>query len=732
MLFLIPLIYSYSPPPPPPPPCQIQTAGCYDGEEFRQTGGSLSPEDFNYYLGQSACIGGGCTCSSAGFVDDLKQEDADESSGACSCISGTSWTDSIGCCGDDKIDCGIIADESRFGQVINRHLCSMNENFVGTWLPSEGNIGLINYIGCSSIEKEYLSTGDDWLECTSFRIIDNEQAGGHEYICNGNPGRNSWIECCGTGSCNSRTDGVRLSSGGSVVIGQTTYYCASDNTFTIDLDTKDRISCNNARDQDGTSLGFTWTGSLCCSETDLADAKEYYNDPGGNGGCWNKEYIDSGSRETTGLENVGNLNGVFHGCNVQDSQILDIQDSHTRQPLVQNVEHCFQDPAKILFCSFNNKWNFSFGKDRSHLSIVPVEVNPDPEQPSECCAVDSCWNGQECIPNQRNNPAAPAINDRRCIDGSWEITTVKLTPDGRTGFCPDQNKCLINPSASTGNRCVSEGFFTQDDYCENGDWSTRTKFVALQLIDTAKASDYVLFCDTPKNTLNNLDQLIGGTLAENIVSTENTNNFCVLLFSNRVLIATSLNKPIAESTSFLKSVGIGNCNAALTDDGQYHSCSGQSQALGWYNLRLNSLIYSKQAFQIGPTDFLVNFKKFLRKPFNTIIDSIRNLITKPFDTSFIDGLRKFDKLYLSKTGDKEIRGIIEGLNTKNLLIQYKNFDTDVCVFIDEFNEKNKDEFSGIQCRKEGNTYYVLAQGSQITNFNPGKIWTDLTSKLRIN
>jgi len=683
-------------------------------------------------LDKSYCVGGGCTCSTTGFVVDKKQIDPDDSLGACQCTTTGDWAPVESCCGDDKSDCGVIADQLVFldEPAVDQYLCSMDENFRGTWVSAEGvdgqdNNGLIVYAGCN--DREYLSNGETWLQCGGFRI---EEAGNHQYLCTGTPGKDSWIECCGVAGCNSGDDGGKLSSGGSVLIGQTTYYCASNSKFTTDLDITDRITCDSVQELDGTSAGFKWTGSLCCSEAD--DFEEYYNDPGGNGGCWNKEVIPSGSSDIEDREDIGNLNGQFFGCNVQDQQILNLKDFHTQQQLVENVDLCTQDDNRQIFCSFNNRWENSNGQDRSHLSTVPAEVNPNPQQTSECCSIDSCWNGQECITNQKNDPTSTAINDRRCIDGEWELTSLKRTPDGRTGFCPDQNKCLINPNANTEDRCVEEGVFTRDDYCESGDWTSRTKFVSLQLINLAQANDYVLFCDTPQNTLNDLKQQIGGVLAETIVSTENTNNFCVLSLNDKVFIGTSLNNPIDDSDLFLRSIGIDNCDSALTDDGQYHSCSGQSQDIGWYNLNLNSIIYSKQPFTIGTTNFQDAFREFLSSPFNVLINSIINIINEPFDTSFVEGINKFDKLYLSRTGSKEIRGAIEGLTIKNLVIEYKNFDTDICSFISEFDEKNKDLSSGIQCEKEGNTHYVLAQGTATTNFNPGKIWQDLTSKLRIN
>lgn len=710
--------------PPPPPPCAYQTAGCYQDGDIKADSGSLSPEQFGYYLPQNACIGGSCTCGQAGFVNDMKQEDSDNSSGACRCISGTSWTDNVGCCGDDRADCGLIVEEKRFGEVIDRQICSMSANLrVGTWFSAETNAGDIIHVGCNDEEK--LSDGKDWLLCNSFQIKD---VNGHQYLCNASVGKGSWAECCGSAGCNSKTEGKRLSSGGSVKSGQATYYCASDKTFTTDLDVKDQASCQGA--------GLTWTGSLCCSEAD--DPEEYYADSaGGIGGCWNKQRILTGDAPTN-IEGVVNINGAFYGCN-QNNSVLGLKDTHTGQQLVQNKAHCFQDTNKFYFCSLSNKWEIVNGQDRSHLSPVP-ESFVNVQQLSGCCAATGCWDGQKCIENQRNKPNSQAISGLRCVDGEWVEASLKFDPKGDTsGFCTQQSQCLVNPLGNPADNnqtgpgknpvCISEGQFMKDDYCETGQWTSRTKFVALQLIDIAKTSDFVVFCDNPENTLNNLNYMVQGQLAGGLVTPENTNNFCTMIFNDKVLIGTSLNKPVAGIEPFLKTIGIDNCNPALVNDGQYHACDSSGKA--WYNQKLNSIIYSKQSFTMGATNFLDAFTSFIKNPFDTIKNKIKATIQEPFDTSYLNSLNRFSKLYISKTGNKEIKGSVEGRGFKNMVIEYRNFNTNICLSIDEFNGKNKDAGSGIECSAEGNTYYVLAQGTQFTKINPNAIWNDLTSKLRI-
>ena len=86
---------------------------------------------------------------------------------------------------------------------------------------------------------------------------------------------------------------------------------------------------------------------------------------------------------------------------------------------------------------------------------------------------------------------------------------------------------------------------------------------------------------------------------------------------------------------------------------------------------------------------------------------------------------------MSIQGSQSIMGSIDGKNYQNVVIQYRGFSDDLCGFILNYGAANKDSSSGIACKNEASTYYVLVQGSQSTALNPETIWPDLTSKLRV-
>ncbi len=746
-----------------PPPCAVQI-GCYDNSGKKADFGSLTPDNFRVFYGENACIrsrhsngcGGTneCICFSGVYVDNSGEKDPDASSGACTCIAATDWNAKAKCCGDDTEDCGKISTGV---------LCNIDANAESAdWLSSTPNLGDIRYVGCAG--AEYLSDGNSWLKCDG--TFWRKTIGNSEYICIGR-GRESIAECCGDGSCKSRIDGKRLSTGQSVnpekfenepptqqtsqetrsnvptghvvASGDTkTYYCRSDRKFVTDLDVpnsqvndkaligKNKATCEKA--------GLIWTGTKCCSEAD--DPNEFYNDPSGLGGCWDEEAIISVDFVDDTGDSIVNYNGEFHGCaidktnfNKNNDNLLNLVDKHTGGALVTNHDYCFNDPERNYFCSYTEKWMQTDGADKTHFSVAPL-ANAD--QLADCCAQGECWDGSSCVENQKANPLAQPIgNNSRCIDGEWTESELRVTfYGGASGYCPKKTQCLANIfGKDIESQCFESGQYFDDNYCEDGEWSTRTKLLALKLLKL-KSGDFTLFCDNKENTLNNLQYLTDSNeVVANILTNLKTNNFCVLKTGSKIIAATSINKNLEEiPESSLNIFGVTSCDDALIDNGQYHSCDATNKA--WFNMRLKSFIYSQSSITV-PSEQEISFDEFLGNPIKSIIDSIKRLITPPFDESYIKGIKKFDKLYMTQQGNKAIIGSIEGKTFKNAVIEYRNFETDICKLVEQFSQAKKDASSGISCKKEGNNYYVLVQGSQFTNINPEAIWSDLTAKLRL-
>ena len=545
----------------------------------------------------------------------------------------------------------------------------------------------------------------------------------------------------------------------------TTYYCRTDSKFVTDLDTpwaqaKD-AALNEKNKKTCEKAGFKWTGTKCCSEDD--DPNEYYNDPDSVGGCWDKKLIRSISFVNNTNDSVINYGGSFHGCaidkrnfNTQNDALLNLKDYHTKGQLIANHVYCFNDPNKNYYCSYKEKWLSTNGLDKTHLSYAPWISNTtnttNTTLRAECCAATECWDGAKCLKNQRDNPLAEPLNGFRCIDGNWEEANKKFTMDESvSGYCPKISQCLVNPfEKNETNQCIESGTYVikpgpytvDDNYCDNGFWTSRTKLLALKMLKLKAQSNYTLFCDDRQSTLNNLNYIVEGEAAANILINIKTNNFCILKDGNKVVAGTTINKDIEDIPSTeLNIFGVTSCSpSGLVNDGQYHSCDSNKKV--WYNKKLRSIIYSATGIDNIPTDGspVESFDQYIGNPIRGIVNTISSLITAPpADDSYKTAFKRFDRLYFTQTASssggtpvlRAITGSIEGRQKKNAVIGYTTFNDNVCNFIQSFNTAKNDSFSGLACKNQNNNYYVLVQGSTFTSINPSLIWPDLTAKIRL-
>ena len=523
------------------------------------------------------------------------------------------------------------------------------------------------------------------------------------------------------------------------------FYCRSDSKFVTDLDTPEsKSTCEKA--------GFVWTGTLCCSEAD--DRHEYYNDPEGTGGCWDKKYIQSVSFVNNTQDSVINYNGTFHGCvidakrfNTANDALLNISDSHTGQQLITNDPYCFVEPEGVYYCSFKEKWLPTYGVTDLHLSYAPiVNLSENPlniSLPAQCCPTGKCWDGNNCTENQRGKPLGqPIVDSLRCIDGNWVKSTLKYTPDGLlSGYCLKDSQCLIDPFAKTeSEQCIETGKFVGDNYCNNGEWVTRTNFLISTLLEL-KDNDFSLFCDNKDNVLNYFQyKTSSGELASNVLNRLKVNNICILKNSNNVVIGLTLNQNANNiSSKDWALFKLQNCDSAIKNtDGNYHTCSSSNKV--WFNRNSMGIIYSGSPIKVPniciegsqSCDPLNLYQTLVKNPVDDIIAIIQGLIVvPPIDDSYVTGFTKLNRIFLQSHQGKEVIGAIDGVQFKNLIVHYKSFDTDICKSIKDFNTAYGLNSSGIVCINDNNDYYLLAQGDSLVNFNPDAIWQDVTSKLRI-
>jgi len=460
--------------------------------------------------------------------------------------------------------------------------------------------------------------------------------------------------------------------------------------------------------------------------------------------------------------NLVYYNKKFHTCNILLEYVGLTTDN------AENNSFC--EPIGDWYCNIDNKWK---KQDPTHPKNTKKFL-PESDSDFACCNADQCWNGTSCASStdssqsaQQANTFTHNINHYRCIGGQWEPALLKYDYDHLDdGWCSaDQcyanrncieknyyingtkssNICIrytdkINCTNSTktneetGKSCSwdntndycyeTAASFCKKDYCypkgdyycKNGNWTTRTKLIALKLLKYAESKsedDYTLYCDNYTNVLNYFDQSDG---SNDKLALNNINNICGLRTENNVLLGFSLNVDVSDqSESILKSLPpyeAGFCNNV--EDADFNVCDNTNKIL-YYNNLTNSIIYSKEEVDIE-LGFL-----------NSLLQSIINFFTgssRPsYNYLFIKNSTKFNKLYISKLGGKEIKGIMEKVgNRYYMAVEYTDIDFNISKFAPPEAEF---EYSSI-----GNTQYryIKSISKQDVAF---QYWQDLTSRIRL-
>lgn len=422
--------------------------------------------------------------------------------------------------------------------------------------------------------------------------------------------------------------------------------------------------------------------------------------------------------------------------------------------------------------------------------------NFDARAGAACCPSNYCWNGYACV-----EPMSPFTylaehvadgRDYRCINGEWKHQPVKFDWNQEEwGFCDQEDQCFVLSSNKDADNeqdisgfydgnfptCINNQEFLFDNYCDNGDWTSRTKFVASKLLEVGESDDYILYCTNYKDALNNFENfgdkenylggefitseqatpslgvaIAGPTEPETLHScfqeisnaaegkrlipdNKNTciNNVCVLKPKNgKVAFATTLNKDIDDPDSFLIALNIPQnklSELCPSLDG-FVKCDLSGTDLEgdlWYSSQLNALIYSKDGINLNPTVL------------DKILDFFSNLFGTESDLSdeeaFIREAHNFRELYLLNKDSKKVRAVQEILSQdqQTLIAEYENFQTPVCDYVkhrelpEELKTELLEDLSGkskLSCTQTDNIQRVeLVAGLDF-------FWPQLTGQLR--
>ncbi len=623
--------------------------------------------------------------------------------------------------------------------------------------------------------------------------------------------------------------------------------------WTDNMNTKEEDLGNNKIGQGicENTPGFAWTGNACCGDDVYASSagflplnpvfvSESYADS--LSGCVKGFPLKNNTAMTLVYNNgygIGNAslefyNGKFFTCNKNVQSLIDpivvelwnggndgVLPVHVYQSF-QNINtqdnsspECFN--LGSWYCDFDFAWKNTSALPNQMINSSVNLSNLNPANPPKaCCPSGWCYFGNNtapysCVPSQSSYfqyteaNGTPYLfnasqlyagiygdnNSYRCIAGNWMPAEIKWNPNypenGDRGYCPKKSQCYLNASM-----CVDSGYFSADDYCENGSWSSRTKLVAKQLLRMAakainqsgwESSVETIYCDKFNESLAQVDyidialsnlkisEIITGGAGgcPGLSGKPCANNFCALSIKNdlgeKIFIGTSMNLPVNTpenaNVSILElfseaqssAVSYNNfCDGALrqsniTNDyvgckANYANATPGHTANIWIDNATQTLIYSKEEFDINNTLASSEiFNLFLKHPLQAIYYWARTRFIgaeSPLEDSegFLTNTSKFRKLYISVSPDtsdssknKEIRGVVEPPNL--MAIGYKNVEENLC-YGNKTSQKlgigSYDVAASCNFRINETEFWQNLYTAAITELI---LWKDLTSNTRL-
>ncbi|MFH1399309.1 MAG: dockerin type I domain-containing protein [Candidatus Woesearchaeota archaeon] len=550
---------------------------------------------------------------------------------------------------------------------------------------------------------------------------------------------------------------------------QSQYCCGNDKTEFLKCDGSTCICCDHKDDKivNGKCVGGTnCTDDKNCTDTCI-DTKRLYEGKCANGyciyakaqmcliSCVNGSCAGPGApcTDIKGCPSICNSTWRYYDGACNNNICIYSKENCTNG--CANGE-CVIDPCAAINCSPKciDTRTRQFCSNQSKCCLQG-QCNYDQQETCTC----GCLNGT-CVEADSGREACTACGfvwteNECCGDDAQEF--VKTNWDGsQKGCCKTADSCLVNQKGdknitnplawfeSKGPRCIASNQYILDYLCEQGVWTSRTQTVALQLLKKAKdtsADDYVVFCDSYKNTLNYYDYDIEST---NLVNAKDIlldqtcqfgsiefpclNNFCVLTDSAGKLRAfgSSLNPGVDLTTLYSLLAYEGDCgNTLYSTDNQFHQCRGTGEL--WFNNQTASFVLGKEvretsqgSIRLTLVNWVNSFKEWLISSFNSIVYS-----TYPSE-KFLQNATQFNKIFMAKKGKRQILAKQENIVEKNvsrefLVAQYSNFDTDICSIANRLEPRS--------CFKDG-SYYIRSSKAGTTN-PLFERWLDLTAKIRI-
>ena len=369
---------------------------------------------------------------------------------------------------------------------------------------------------------------------------------------------------------------------------------------------------------------------------------------------------------------------------------------------------------------------------KPNLYIDDIQVTDDNAESKNCCPSDNCWDGIKCVSEGELFYKGDTANNKICISvGEWLDSPKKYNPIGEGifihfGYC-NPNQCYYSANKDMDNNgCKESGIYIDnagnenkgDNYCDNGQWTSRTKQIAMELLKFAEAKEpYALYCDDEELSLNR------------VPSTTKIEKACVIKYTkdNKEQVAVGMNlnldqggdiNKILKEDIFEQTINVIVCNSNTPDE--FVKCTPADIQ---FKKRINSFVYTRlenPTFSAQVSDFINSIEKGLDNFLKWILGNT-NSPTQDEISSYLN-TQQFDRLYVYKNGDKSIVGFIGKQDGKEFInIEYRGFSTNICEEL----KKSLKDIDDNNCKYQNNAYIVSIDNTQYIDN-----WQDLTSKLR--
>jgi len=313
------------------------------------------------------------------------------------------------------------------------------------------------------------------------------------------------------------------------------------------------------------------------------------------------------------------------------------------------------------------------------------------------CTGDSILIGNDCIPSKtdwNNNPGV-CRDETRCYC--------------KSDTCPSGYFDDMVPSINENGFCVSSGSYKDDHYCQDGNWTTRTRFIAEAMLNFAKNKDYVLYCDSYDYALTQQ-----GKEKVELLQPQETSNYCILRYDDKIAFGTALN----DAGNFLDKILIlssDKCDISkeyMDNENKFQECSSGNKV--WYNPVNKLMIYDITGINLLPDSIPDYTIYYIKQILSTLIDFLRE------KGESYEIPTEFSKIYIEKKNSRTIYGVFNN-NPSNMQmsVEYNNFQSDLCSSI-PLNLR-----SSVACYRESGKIRIITRDSDKFQY-----WQDFTSKLR--